>query len=79
MTLWEGNTISIYIILNGGIYPAKKMKGYYIVYRRPYIDDVKKTISKGRLFVDTTYKNDIMNFDLVYREYAHLVRWLKNI
>lgn len=52
-------------------------KSPIIVYRRPCINNERQSVSRGRLFVNTKYKNDIMNYDLVCNEFNYLVRWLK--
>lgn len=48
-----------------------------ITYKRPSVDIKRKTISRGRLFLETRYKNEIDNFEIVNDEYNKLVKWLR--
>lgn len=52
-------------------------KSPVIEYVRPYIDESKKVICRGRVYINTYYKDDINGFDIVNKEFDRLVRWLK--
>lgn len=48
-----------------------------IEYNRSCINETERLVTRGRLYLNTYYKNEISDFEMVSREYNKLVRLLK--
>lgn len=54
-----------------------RSKSPLIEYCRCFIHPQEKFLSRGRIYISTYYKDEMENFDVIYKEYQKLVRVMK--